>query len=197
MMHAVGLAVAAHLRSVACPIPVVDGPEPTESTTASRERVVIERQPDSFGPPRSQHRNPRHHFVRMVGGKVTIYGQSTRPGAMNHEHEERVDAILAPVLVGLRYAAAARKVPLVVKGGEFKPIADLAKGPQPGLKGARYELEFSIGTAIAETTFAGEAAPEASIGTNGLTIGSTTQVSLANGPEGDDAPAPAVACGGA
>lgn len=197
MMHAIALAVASHLRSVQCPIPVVDGPEPTESTTASRERVVIERAPDSFGPPRSQHRNPRHHYVRMVGAKVTIYAQSTKPGAMNHEHEERADAILAPVLVGLRYAAAARRVPLAVKGGQFVPIADLAKGAQPGAKGAKYELEFSVGTAITETTFAGEAAPEATVGTNGLSIGSTTQVSLANGPEGDDAPAPVVACGGA
>lgn len=185
MIHQLGAELQAALVAVSCPIPVVDGPEPTSTTTWGRERIVIARDEDgdSFGPVRSQHKNPKQRMVRNVGGKVTIYAQSAKAGAMRFEHERRAELLLDVVLVALADVIIARPSGWTVGKGKFIQPPDLEKSERPA--GAVYELTFTVERGVAKRTWAGDISPEHTLGEGGLT--SCTHVSSQGGSENETA----------
>ena len=174
MLHEIGVDIAARLAAKGCPIKVVDGPEPTESTAHTHERIVIEHDGDAFSFARSQHRNPRAAATRNIGGKITIYANSPSPGALDWEHTRRAEVLLDMVLVALRYVSSVRKNGLTLKAGRFVKLPDQEKSDKQA--GAVYELTFSIERAVVEKTWAGAIRPEATIGPGGITITNTDEI---------------------
>ncbi len=185
MIHEVIAELGAHLLSRGCPLPVVEGPE-NPTTTWGRERIVVEHtfdgDADTYGPPRSQHKNPKHRHTRTVAYKLTIYSQSKGAGASLFEHCRRAEKILDMVLTSMDYVAAVRKDAWEPKGGKFITPEFLKGAESPG--GAVYELKFTFDRAVATRTWAGSARPTATLGAGGVT--SITKVSQAHGPDDDD-----------
>jgi hypothetical protein len=191
MIHEIGDDLAAQFRATGCPVKIVDGPEPTKSATFGRERIVLEYAgADGFTSVRSQHINPPHRRTRAIAARLTIYAQSTRPGAILREHYARANAILDQVLVGLDRVAADRHNAWRETGGRFITPEDLAASENPG--GVVYELTFTWDRGVRVQTFKGEAAPEFTIGAGGMR--STTKVSgRGDADENDPTTVPATA----
>lgn len=178
MIHELGIELGSALAAQGCPLKVVDGPEPTRSTTFARERIVIEHDDgDAFAPVRSQHRNPKLRMVRNVAAKVTIYAQSPASGATDWEHRRRAEHVLDLVLVGLEKVILARKNGWVLKSGRFLVPADLQKSETAG--GAAYELSFTVERGVFEKKWSGAVRAQVS----NIPITSTDEITLANGPE--------------
>lgn len=200
MIHEIGLELAAKLRAIGCTVPVVDGPEYGEPTTNARERIVIEHDEDGsdrFGPPRSQHSNPKHRYTRAIAGKITIYARSPSANATTWENRNRAEHILDLVLCKMCQVAAERKNLWQPVGGGFVRPRDLEQSPRPG--GAVYELTFTFDRGVFEQTWDGDIRPTATLGPNA--VRSRTAVSLAHSGDDDDDPntVPAhaeTACGG-
>lgn len=193
MLHEIGVELGAALAAKGCPLKVVDGPEATGSTTFARERIVIEHDDgDAFRGALSQRNTPRYHYVRDIAGKLTIYAQSPAAGATHWEHRRRAEHVLDLVLVALDLVAANRKNQWKPKSGRFLLPADLAASETAG--GVAYELTFTYERGVFEQKWSGAVAPTTAVGgDDGLTIGSTTKVSLAHG-SGD--PPEETGCGG-
>lgn len=188
MLHEIGLELQAALRARGCPLVVVDGPEDTKAATYGRERIVIEYdfdRGDSFGPVRSQRANPKHRFVSDEGAKITIYTQSTKPGAQPFEQRRRAKHVRDLVLIALDEVARTRRNVLTLAGGRFvRPEA--LEGTERDSAGAVYELTFSVDRAVHEQRWDGSIAGEWTV-TAG-SIASTTKVSALGGPDDDDNP---------
>lgn len=165
MLHRIGVQLQSMLQARGCPIPVVDGPEGSQTATFGRERIVLEHQPngDRFVATQSQRPNPVHRMVRNVGAKITIYAQSPRAGALEIEHKSRAEQILDLVLVGLGDCAATSTIFNVWEptGGGFFVPPDLAGSDRPG--GAAYELALTFARAVREKAWDGSIAEEATI----------------------------------
>lgn len=188
MIHEIGVELMAQLKAQGCPFPVVDGPERTDPSTWSNERIVIVRDEggDSFGPPPSQHVNPKMRMVRTIGVKATIYAQSPDPNATYFEHARRAEHALDLVLCALGYVAAIRKNVFTPTGGKFVQPDDLKTSEAPA--GAVYELSFKFSRGVFDVTWTGAAQPTAVLTTGHIT--STTKASMTNGPTLDE-----VGCG--
>lgn len=179
MLHEIGTEVAAYLVAQGCPFRVVDGPEPTTTTTFARERVVFEYDGnDSFGHVRSQRPNPNVRLLRQCAAKLTIYAQCPSSAATTWEHRNRAEHVLDLVLVALDKALHVRRNGYQIKSGRFIVPVDLQGSPVIG--GAAYELAFEFERAIETQTFAGAFLPESTVGT-GVTIRNTA---TAVGPDG-------------
>ncbi len=164
MIHEVAVEIATKIKARSCPIPVIDGPEPTGTATFGRERIVIEEsESDNYAPPYSQQRNPSRRMVCEIGAKATIYGQSTKAGALYFEHRRRARLILDQVLVALSEIKSVRKGrgSFTPTGGRWVFPPDLEKSERPG--GAIYELSFTFERAIEERTWAGDKRPEGTL----------------------------------
>lgn len=185
MIHELGVELQAALVALGCPLPVVDGPENTKSTTYARERIVLEHDEkgDSFGPVRTQHRNPKSRMTRIMGVKATIYAKHPYAGALEFEHRRRANHALDLVLVALGNAAAARHNVYTPTAGRFITPEDLAGSER--VQGAAYELTFTIDRAVEARTWAGAAGEEVTV-IEGM-ITSTTKVS-GNAADDDDNP---------
>lgn len=191
MIHEIGIELGAALALKGFPLkgfPVVDGPEPTKTTTGARERIVIEHDDggDSFRAVRGEHKNPNLRTIRNIGVKITIYAQATNAGATHWEHRRRAEHVLDLVLVALDKVIYARKNGYTLTKGRFVQPDDLAASEV--IAGAVYELTFTVERGVAEQTWKGEKRPEGSP----TGFKNTTNVSLYNGP-GDP---PEVGCGG-
>jgi hypothetical protein len=163
------------LRAKGCPVVVLER-EATTTATFGRERIVIEHDEggDTFGPVRGAHVNPKHRFTRKVGGKITIYAQSTRAGALEFEHRRRAEHILDLVLVALDDVAKLRRNAWTPTGGAFIRPADLETSERLG--GAVYEMKFTIDRAVYVQTWTGDIQPEATLEEGGIASG--TRVSI-------------------
>lgn len=182
MLHEIGVELGAALAAVGCPLKVIDGPEPTKTTTFARERIVVEHDGgDGFGPTRSQRPNPKVRLVRTVGAKVTIHAQSPKPNALDWEHRRRAEHVLDLVLVALEKVIVARKNAFAFTGGRFVKSDDLAKSETAG--GAVYELTFNVERAVHVQNFDGSIRTEVT----GIPISGTDLITTANGPD-DQAP---------
>lgn len=187
MIHEIAAELLTHLKSKACPITVVDGPEPTATATWGRERIVLEDDgADSFGPPRMTHVNPKHLAVVTASYKATIYAKSAAPGAGVFEHRRRARHIADLVVVGLFYVAAARghKDAFSPSSGRFITPEDVAASERPA--GAAYEIAFTFERSVQDYTWAKVAASEFTL--LSTSIASTTEVSFAGGADDDDDP---------
>lgn len=193
MIHEIGVELSAKLKARGCPLPVVDGPERTGTSTGSRERIVIEYDEnagDRFGAVRSQRQNPKHRFTRAQGAKITIYAQSGAAGALEFEHRRRASHVLDLVLVAMDEVAIARTNAWAPTGGKFFTPVDMAMSEV--IAGAAYELTFTFDRAVFTQTWAGDVQPQTTLGPDGVSITNTTNVTQANGP---DDQSPEVGCG--
>jgi hypothetical protein len=192
MLHDIGTELQTELRRIGCPVPVLDGPEPMATTSWGRERIVIEHDgSDGFNPARSQRPNPKHRYTRAIGGKFTIYAQSTKRGATRFEHRNRLEHILDLVLCSMDLVAAERKNAWRPTGGAFFTPPDLAETERDG--GAAYELSFSFDRGVWVQNWAGDIQPEITMGASGSRVVSITNVRRTHG---DDEAEPDVGCGG-
>jgi hypothetical protein len=186
MIHEIGVELGAALVAQGCPVKVVDGPEDTGTASSGRERIVIEHDErgDSFRVPATPQKNPKPVLARMIGAKVTIYAQSTRPGAQPFEHRRRAEKILDLVCVALGVVLSTRKAApgaFVPTGGRFIVPADLEKSERQG--GAAYELTFTVGRAVFDRTWADAAAAEAERGEDFTVTTQATRTVALNGGE--------------
>ena len=176
MMHELALELATELRSVGCPLAVVDGPEPSSTATWGRERIVLEHATgDRFTAPLSQRPTPKHRFVRVVASKITIYAQSPRAGALLWEHRRRAEHVLDLVLCAMAKTIAERRNRFVPVSGGFIDPPD-AQGTQTRA-GAVYELAWTVDRAVMHQAWDGTLEATAP-GLGGLN--STTRVFLAD-----------------
>jgi hypothetical protein len=183
-IHDVGAALQAYLRVQGCPLDVVDGPEGTRTTTAGRERIVIEHDSGqaSFDGPRGLHLNARHAYTAIDPYKITIYARSARSGALQFEHRSRALLVREVVLAGLRYVSAVNKNRFLPKSGAFTDVGDLVKSEANG--GAVYEMTVTYELPIRVVTFAGEAQPEGALSN----MTSRTKVSRTGAADDDNNP---------
>jgi hypothetical protein len=196
-LYDVTKAVATELRSKGWPFPVVKGPERFASTVPVREtRIVLERiygaGADRPGPSRSQHVNPHMVGVTACGVRALIYAKSPLAGAQLHDHEElafegyrMLHAALEPILKLIPTLWRNRAAGLMT--AEELKLAGIEEW-----SGVVYQWTFEVDCGIDDANFKGEAAPEVTVGENGLGVDSTTEVRLATRP--DDPPE--TACGG-
>jgi hypothetical protein len=165
MIHEIGRELDAKLRAKGCPFKVID--REVTKPTAWKNVVVIEDMPDTVGPARSQSLNPKRYFTRYLGGKLTIYAQSTKTGALEFEHKRIAHQVVDLALVALRKIGAERRQPVVIGRSEFVKIADLEKSERPA--GVVYELEFTVERAVEDRTWVGAAAPEGALALYSMT----------------------------
>jgi hypothetical protein len=183
MLREIARELETALKAKACPLPVYFGPESTKTSTWARERIVLEHDTgaaDSFGPARSQTKNPKHRMTRNCAAKVTIFAQAPAPGAQPFEHFRRAEHALDLVLVQLEAVILARKNAWTIKSGRFVQPDDLVKSEKAA--GAVYELAFTVERAVVDRTWAGDKRPEATVGTDGVSIVSGDEIKTTNGP---------------
>lgn len=182
MIHDIARALQTRLTAKNCPVPVVMGPEQTQTTTGARERIVVERlyEPEAFDHVRGQHGNPKHIGNRHPKIRVAIFAQSVKAGALAFEHEERADRIIDIVWACLdRVARQDLQIAMSVSGQFVRPDDLAASGRLPG---AAYEMTLEVMRAVRDVNFVGEAKPEITAGSD--LFSNRTDVSLENGPEG-------------
>lgn len=179
MIHAIGVALQQKLEALGVPLPVVDGPESSETVTFGRERIVIARDGDDQPlAVRSQRPNPKHRAVRGVPVKITVYAQHAEDGAMRWEHEDRADHIVDLVIVALGDVAS-QTAPIFnvwrwTRVGFVTP--PLLEGTErPG--GAIAELSCVFERAVFEKDWKRVIAPEMTMGANGTGIQTARKVS--------------------
>lgn len=196
--HDIGAALAAYLVTQGCPLPVVDGPEPTKTATWGRERIVLEHDfsgKGSFGAARGLHVNAKHRRTASDPYKITIYARSAHAGATECEHQTRALLVRETVMAGLDYVAAVNKNHWEPKSGGFTVPDDLAKSETQA--GAVYEISLTYDLPIRVITFAQAARPEGNI----AGWHSTTKVSRTGEADNDGDPntppsTAVTACGG-
>ncbi len=154
MIHEIGVDLGKLLGSKGCPFKVLDGPELRPSTTFSRERVVIEHDPnDTFVTRHVANTNTRTRLTRNIAVKVTIYAQAAAPGAAYWEHKRRAEHVLDMVLIGLAVIAKQRGNLIVFRSGKFVYPEDLKESETFG--GAKYELLLSFDRGVADRNWDG------------------------------------------
>lgn len=184
MIHEIGKELQVELRANGCPLPVVDGPEPTKTVTWARERIVIEYNDDvgdSFAAPKTQSVNPHTRLIAIVAYKISIYVQSPKVGAKVFEHRRRGNDVRDMVICALSKIARLRKNTVLFVHGDFFTPEDLVGSEAPA--GAAYELHFTFDRAIEERTWTGATPEEFTIADGHMT--STTNVRLAGDAEDD------------
>lgn len=193
MLHGIALRVDAALKKRGVPFPVVYGPERQDSTVASSSRIVIERDRknrDVVGPARAVHTNPNMRSVRTVACVARVFAKSNRAGAGHQDHEGVCDVLVDLLDCALDEVIRSDQTLWQATGGKLLGADELAAQGLKTWPGVVYEYWFTIDRGACDRTFAGEAAPEASVGDGGVVLQSTTKVKV-NGV-GD----PETACGG-
>jgi hypothetical protein len=189
MIHEIGTELGAKLSAKGCPLPVIDGPESTKTTTGARERIVIEHDEDagdSFASAVTQHKNPKMRMIRNIGVKITIYAQAVSAGSTHWEHRRRAEHVVDLVMVALYDTLKIRRNGFQIKKAGFIQPSDLQASE--AIAGAVYQVTLSIERGVYDQTWAGDKRPEGTL----AAVGSKTNVSLAHGP--DDA-MPEAGCG--
>jgi hypothetical protein len=160
VIHDIGKQLQAQLRLVGCPLPVIDGPEGTETTTFSRERIVIQyaEQGDSFerAPRGTSPRNPHHRWVRWIGFELRIFVQSPHAGAQEFEHRRRADHALDLVVNAIDKVIEKRLNRWRIQSGSYAQPIDLEKSEKIG--GTIYVLRFDVDRAMQDQQWNGDSA---------------------------------------
>lgn len=183
MIHEIAVELQVSLLARGCPLPVVEGPENTKSTTYARERVVLEHDDagDTFGPVKSQHKNPKARMTRNMSCKATIYAKHPFAGALEFEHRRRAEHALDLLLVALGDVCSARRNVYTPTGGKFVVPEDLTGSERA--QGAAYELKFVVDRSVLARTWAGAEGEEVTI-TDGFIVNSTSVTGVDGATEG-------------
>jgi hypothetical protein len=177
VIHEIGVQLQAALHAKKCGFNVVDGPERRDTTTYSRERVVIQRAgDDAFETNHKATVNPPTRFTRLVPCKLTIYAQEPKKGPAEWEHYRRAEKVLDLCLCALYAIAKGRANRFIPRAGRFLPSPDLKDAETFG--GVRYELDFIFDRGVADTKWDGTAAGTTTItdDNTGVTLANTYDV---------------------
>lgn len=157
--------------------------------------VVIERSRaggDSFRSARGAQGNPRTPFVRAIPATITIYAQSSRPGAVAGDHEDLCEAWVDMVAAALyEWGKRAQAEGLAIGDGGMLPASEISG--EETWPGAVYRLNIQVTRSVRDVKFeserdlTGEARPEASLGR----VRNRTDVRREHAPDDDP---PAVGC---
>jgi hypothetical protein len=192
MIHELGRQLEPKLLAKGCPFKVVDRESTKTAVTWRNNVIVIEETKDSYEPPTSQSRNPKRYYDGRIGAKLTIYAQSTRPGAPEFEHRRIARRVVDLILVALRTIRGEQRTGIGIGAGQFVTIEDLAGSERHG--GAVYELEIVVDRGVADRTWEGAIAAEFEFVAGSIT--NSSRVSLTSVPEDDGNPStPEAACG--
>lgn len=185
MIYDITVALKADFEAKGAPVRVLYGPEPTESISAARERVVIwepiDEKRDSVQGPKATHPNPRAPHVILQACRLRIFSQSTTAGAQWHEHVDRARQIQVHTVAGLNRIVRGRKNAITWGPGGFITLKD--SDGKPLWSGAVYELDFYVDHGVPDFTWKGEGADTATIGVD-VEIENVTKVSAKPGAAG-------------
>src|SRR5665213_2956662 len=183
MIHEIGVELQANLQAAGCPLKVIDGPEPTETTTFGRERIVIAHDPDgdTFRPVTGSKMNPLYRGNRNIGVIITIYAQEPKTAPMPFEHRRRCELFVDMVYCSLYEVIKVRKNQYTIRSGKLYVPKDLENSEIQG--GYAYDLKFTVERGIFKAHFNGTIAPQVSVSETGggLSIVTTSEVKL--GPD--------------
>lgn len=194
ILYGITLELAAALKAVGVPYPVVYGPERTIPTTPAQvTRIVVERDrggSDEIQGARANHTNPRLHGVTGLASRLRIYATSTRPHAAIQDHEGIADELRSKARVHLDKIIRGNETLWAPVSARFLTQAELDAEGLTTWPGVVYELKFTVDVGDFDTNFAGEAADEIEIGgPDGVVVKKNTVVRI----NGSDTEAPA--CG--
>lgn len=180
MLQEIARLVAAQLVEKKVPYRVVYGPERGAGSLVD-SRIVFEHDRDgrdSFGGPVASHLNPKAKMAHEVAVVCRIFAQSTKAGAMQHDHDELALQILDKVICALfSEVRGTLKGRFAISGGKFLSKEDLQLRGLEQWPAAAYELQLSVTRSVFDTDWTCAKAEEASIGTGGTgTFSQTTQV---------------------
>jgi hypothetical protein len=185
MLYEISKELSSALSVVGCPLRVVYGPEP-KTTGLTDSRIVIERDRkagDQFTGPRSQQRNPKLIDVRAIGCVLRVYAQSTLAGASVYDHERIADQAIDQIDVAMRTIINTRKTMWRVTSAKLLSADELQLQGLTVWPGVVYEMKFQVDRGVLRTTWAGEAADEATMGgEGGVSLGSSMTVKIAGDP---------------
>lgn len=192
MIDQIARSLQTALTAKGCPVKVYTR-DVLPTATFGRERIVVDRDRDeatSFGPVKSQHRNPKYLATETEPCVLRITAQSPKSGATLYDHEERARKELLPVvLTCLRIvmAGASWNGCWTLKTRQFIRPEDLKDSERPG--GAVLEVKFAYEQGVPEMlSYAVAAKPEITFGADGHGIDNTTKISGANFPDNDSDP---------
>ena len=193
MLRRIQLALADELRAQGCPVPVVYGPTRTSSTLVG-SRVVVERDRDAgdgLQAPRKTSRNPRMRFIRPLGARIMVFGQSTLDGADTYDHERVVDQVVDLIFVALdKIVRAVEMTAWAVTSSKLLTAEEAELAGITTWPGAIYRIGLTIDRGVyerrwmSEAGVGGEARPEVPLSADpetGVRVGTTT---IARGPDG-------------
>jgi hypothetical protein len=197
MLYAIAKELGQALKAQGVPFPVVFGPEPSESLSAARERIVVE-QPigekrDRIMSAKSVHHNPTMPLVRLQAATVRIFARANLAGAAWHDHAERAEEVLDHVLAELDQIVRGRKNAWTFEAGGFLAMTD-AEGSLVW-SGAVYECDLTIDRGIFRRTWAGKGKDEVTIGED-VTLMTVVKVSREPGSADEPPPLAEIASGG-
>lgn len=165
MIYEVARELETALRDKGVPLPVVYGPEPTRGDS-QRERIVVQRTEDDFGPLRSQWTNPRGKGLAILQGvTIRIYARSPMGGSRIHDHERRAYHVLDRIIVALDKVVRSRKNNVAITAGGIVPPVDVTtdgatQTPWPGVV---YELRLTVDRGVFDRTWPTAADPNGGI----------------------------------
>lgn len=163
MIHQLARDLAVHLHGRGYPVSVYCGPERVTREGVSSHVVVLERdreRGDSVTYPAGSHPNARVVRVRSLGVVATIRAQSTRAGAMRHEHERECDALVDGVIASLcALYSAAKRPPLDVTEARMLTAEEVQQSEVAPL--AVYRMRFALPRAVERRDYDGSARPVA------------------------------------
>jgi hypothetical protein len=185
MMYQITRELDAALKRQGVPFPVVFGPEVTQSTGSTNERVVLEPfindKRDTVGGPRASHPNPKMPRIRNQAARIRIFARSNLAGAAWHDHSERAEEVLDHLIVELDAIVRTRGNTLSFGAGGFVVLVD----DKDSLvwSGAVYEQDVVVDRGCFRRTWKGESATEVVIGVD-VEIENVVKVSNAPGAAG-------------
>lgn len=199
MIYGITRELDAAMRAQGVPFPTILGPEPTESTFAAKERVVVEQlideKRDAIEPVKALHPNPRMTNIRQQAIRIRIFARSNLAGAQWHDHAERAEHVLDHVLAELDVIVRGRSNVITYGPGGFVSLRD-ERGTLVW-NGAVYELDASVDRGVFRRTWSGEARPEVKIGPlPDVPIATTVKASAAPPPAGTPPDNAEIASGG-
>lgn len=190
MIYGLSKDVAAKLKARKFPVVVLYGPE-----RVTRERyqraIVFQRDRKASDVVRAtpgQHTNARRMRVRELCAQITLFVQSSLPGARVNDHEDVCEKLVDALIIALEeWGTEAKAGDLPITDARYAFAAD-----HPDIEawcangGVAYVIKFRVPRGVAALTYSGEARPEGTA----VNVGNVVQVSQNGGTTHEDVPAP-------
>ncbi len=178
MLYEISIELAAEMDARKYPYAVVYGPSSNNSLVEPRIEMEL-----ALGAGLATHRPATH---KPVNSKITeqvldacivrIFSKSSLEGASTRDHQRQCLTDRQTFMVSLRSVLTTRRNGLLYTSLGFLSDADIEQLEIVEWAGAVYEIQFQFSRAIYDRDWTEEDADTATIGENGLTVESTTEV---------------------